>query len=124
MYDDDQYGLRQTTIFRLGTHIDNGAAEVVARINFFTKTKILEARAIVVGTAYDEATATLEIYKDAGSIGNIILTTETVGTVVDASLADTEFDSTNSLEIQLTHAASTDSLLQGLRHGGPPYPLC
>jgi hypothetical protein len=115
MYDDDKYGLKQTTIMRLPAPTTNDADEVVARINFFTKTKILEARAIVVGTAYDEATATLEIYLDDGSIGNIILTTETVGTVIDASLADTDVASTSSIEIQQTHATATgicDLMLQ------------
>jgi hypothetical protein len=107
MYDDAKFGLEQTAVIHLPAPTTNDADEVVLRLQFFTKTKILEARAMVVGTAYDEATATFEIYKDDGSIGNIILTTESVGTTVDASLADTTFDSTNSLEIQQTHATAT-----------------
>lgn len=107
MYDDDKYGSIQTTVFRMPAPVTNDADEVVLRLQFFTKVKILEARAMVVATAYDEATATFEIYLDDGSIGNIILTTETVGTTVDASLADTEVSSTSSIEIQQTHATAT-----------------
>jgi len=107
MYDDDKYGLEQTAVIHMPAPTTNDADEVVLRLQFFTKTKILEARAMVVGTAYDEATATLEIYLDDGSIGNIILTTETVGTTVDASLADTTVSSTSSIEIQQTHATAT-----------------
>lgn len=107
MYDDDKYGLEQTAVIHIPAPTTNDAAEVLARLVFFTKTKILEARAIVVGTMYDEATATLELLKDDGSIGAIVLTTETVGTVVDASLTDTTFETTNSLEIQQSHATAT-----------------
>jgi hypothetical protein len=107
MYDDAKYGLKQTAVIHMPAPTTNDADEVVLRLQFFTKTKILECRAMIVGTAYAEETATYEIYKDDGSIGNIILTTESVGTTVDASLADTTFESTNSLEIQQTHATAT-----------------
>jgi hypothetical protein len=106
MYDDDKYGLAQTAVIHIPAP-PSADMLVLARLQFFTKVKILEARACIVGTAYDEATATLEIYVDDGSIGNIILTTETVGTILDASLADTEIASTSSLEIQQTHETAT-----------------
>lgn len=105
-YDDDKYGLEQTAVIRVPA-TTNAAAEVVARIVFFTKTKVLEARALIVSTAFDEGDCALDIYKDAGSIGAIAVTTATVSQVVDASLTDTVFETTNSLEVQQASETST-----------------
>ena len=113
-YDDDMLGLRQTAVIRVPASA-NAAAEVVARIVFFNKTKLLEARATIVSTKYDETDCVLNIYKDDGSIGAIAVEDEDVGVTVDASLADTTFDTTNSLEIQQASATSTgvcDLLIQ------------
>jgi hypothetical protein len=108
-YADDHYMGNRTIALRItpSEPATNDASKVVARLQFFTKIKVLEARAIVLGTGYDEATASLLIYHDDTSIGAIVLTTETVGTMVDASLADTEIASTSSIEIQQTHATAT-----------------
>lgn len=107
MYDNDKYGMEQTAVIHLPVpagDLDDG--EVILRLQFFNKTKLLECRALPVGTYYNNATATLQIYKDDGSIGAIVLTTETVGTTIDASLTDTTFDTTNSLEIQMNSEAT------------------
>lgn len=105
-YSDDMLGLRQTAVIRIPAST-NGANEVIARIVFFTKTKVLEARAAIISTAFDEGDCALNIYKDDGSIGAIAVTTATEGQIVDASLTDTTFDTTNSLEIQQASATST-----------------
>lgn len=106
MYDDDKYGLEQTMTLHLPV-TTNAASEVVARFNFFKKAIVLEARAIIVSTAFDEGDCALNIYLDDGSIGAIAVTTATVGQVVDASLADTVVVTTSSIEVQQVSATST-----------------
>ena len=114
-YDDDSYATKQTLVIHVDprTTVDDG--EVVARVQWFNKVKLLEAQAIVVSTLYDIATTTLQLYKDDGSIGAIVISTATVAQVLDASLADTVFETTNSLEIQLGNETATglcDVILQ------------
>lgn len=106
MYDDDKFGLEQTVGLYLPVTA-NAANEVVARFNFFKKAIVLEARAIIVSTAFDEGDCALNIYLDDGSIGAIAVTTATVGQVVDASLTDTVVAATSSIEIQQASATST-----------------
>ena len=107
MYDNDKYGLNQTAVLRL-PFTTNAAAEIVARVQFFTKTKITEMRTVVVSTAgFDEADVQFDIYKDTASIGSIDVGPGTVNTVTDASLADTIFESTNSMEIHQASETAT-----------------
>ena len=106
MYDDDKYGMKQTAVIHMPAST-NAANEVVLRLKFFAKAKVLEARALIVATAYDETDCAFNIYKDAGSIGAIAVSDGTVSTVIDASLADTIFDTTNTLEVQQASATST-----------------
>lgn len=106
-YDDDRFGLEQTAIIHLPPPTDTDDNEVILRLQWFNNIKLLEARASIVATAYDRATSTLQLYLDDGSIGAIVLTTETVGTIVDASLTDTTISSTSSLEVQINDEGTT-----------------
>ena len=111
MYDDDKYGVEKTmTVHSPVPPGDLDDNEVIARIVFFNRTKLLEARAMIVTTAYNNATCTLQLYKDDGSIGAIVVADGAVGSTVDASLTDTTFDTTNSLEIQLNSEATQTGL--------------
>ena len=115
MYDNAKYGVAQTLMFPVPTPTTVDANEVIARIQWFNNIKLLEARALIVGTAYDDATCTLQLYLDDGSIGAIVISTATVGQILDASLTDTDINSTSSLEIQLGHLTATgvcDIMLQ------------
>lgn len=107
MYDDDKYGLAQTTIIYI-PKLTNDAAEVIARINFFTKVRILEVRTITVSTAYT-ATNTIHIFNDDTDIGEVYAGTA-VADVNDAglTLASTGciIASTSSLEFQQATAAA------------------
>ena len=106
MYDD--YGAINT----INVHVPvpapaNDADEAVANIQLFKRVKLLAAKASIVGVSYDEATCTLQIYVDDGSVGAIILTTETKNVVVEASLTETVVSATSSIELQMSHATAT-----------------
>ena len=107
MYDDDKYGLEQTAVLYIPKKT-NDAAEVIARLQFFTKVKILEVRNIVVATAFT-ATNTIQIYNDDTHIGEMVAG-ETDGDVNDAGITATstgrELASTSSLEFQQSTAAA------------------
>ena len=107
MYDDDGYDAKQTMVIHIDPRTTVDDNEVVARVVWFNKVKLLNAQAIIVSTIYDIATTTLLLYKDDGSIGQMILTTETIGTVLDAELTATTFQSTQSLEVQLGNETAT-----------------
>lgn len=106
-YDDDRYGLAQTTIILI-PKLANSAAEVIARINFFTKVKILEVRNIAVSTAYS-VTNTIHIFNDDTDIGEMAAGTA-IGDVNDAGLTAAStgciIASTSSLEFQQATAAA------------------
>ncbi len=107
-YDDDNFGAPQVIHLHINeAGVVNAANEVMARLKFFTRVKILECRAIIVSTAYDEADCAYNIYKDDGSIGAVTLSTATVNQVLDASLTDTVFETTNTMEIQQASETST-----------------
>lgn len=107
MYDDDKYGLSQTMIVLI-PKLANDAAEVIARINFFTKVKILEVRTITVSTAYT-VTNTIHIFNDDTDIGEVYAGTA-VADVNDAGLTAASTGcivaSTSSLEFQQATAAA------------------
>lgn len=106
-YDDDNYATKQTLALHLGTYVDVDDNEVIARVKFFNKVKLLNVQAIVRGTIYDAATCTILLYKDNGSIGEMVISTATINQVIDASLTETTFDTTNTLEIQLGNESAT-----------------
>lgn len=115
LYDDDNYGSNQVLYLRINEAGANSANEVMARVKWFNRVKVKECRAIIVGVAYDEEDCVFNIYKDDGSIGAITLSTATVSQVLDASLTDTIFVTTETLEIQQASATSTglcDFLIQ------------
>ena len=105
-YDDDMLGLEQTAVIRMPATA-NAANAVCARLQFFNKTRILEMRATILKTNFDESACAFNIYKDAGSIGALAVADEAEGVTVTASLTDTIFDTTNSLEIQQASETST-----------------
>ncbi len=114
-YDDDNYATKQTLVLHLGTHLDNGLDEVVARVKWFNKIKLLNMQAIVVSTGYDETTATLSIAKGDTDFAWIAVGAEAVGAVIDGSITAQIFETTDTLEIQLGHGTSTgycDVILQ------------
>ena len=114
-YDDDNYATKQTMVLQIGTYVDIDDNEVVARVKFFNKIKLLNVQAIVKGTIYNAATCTILLYKDDGSIGEMVISTATINQVIDASLTETTFDTTNTLEVQLGNESATglcDVILQ------------
>ena len=84
----------------------NDANEVIGRHRFYTAVKVLEARGVVqtVGSADENA---FTIYKGTTSIGSIALGTASAGSVVNASLADTDFLATDDLVIKQANASET-----------------
>jgi len=110
-YDDDQYAAKQHVTLHLPELTNNDANAVLGRLQFFHKAKILDARAEILRTSYDIATSTLQIYVDDSSIGAIVLTTETVGTIIDADLTETTIASTSSIELQQDVATMTGDCL-------------
>ncbi len=114
-YDDDNYATKQTMVLHLGTHLDNGLDEVVARVKWFNKIKLLNMQAIVVSIAYDDATCTLSLAKGATDFGYIPIADGAVGAVIDGSITAQIFETTDTLEIQLGHGTATgycDVILQ------------
>lgn len=105
-YDDDNFGANQMLHFQFNPAGANDAAEVMAHFKFFNRVKITAATAIVLGTAYTADACALNFYKDAGSFGGLVMGTATINSVIDATLTDTVFETTNSLEIQQVSAAS------------------
>lgn len=115
-YDEDQYaGNRAMCIHVPVPAPANDAAGVIATLQMFTRIKLLEARAVVVGESYDDGTTTIDVYVDDGSIGACVMSTATKGQIIDASLADTVVASTSSICLHMSHATATgacDVILQ------------
>ena len=87
----------------------NGAAnEEIARFKGFTAMKVTEARATVL-VAGKADTSGYKILKGTSSIGQITLGTNAAGSIVDASLTDTDFATTESLVLQNIVATDTCS---------------
>ena len=104
-YDDQKYGFEKTMILFMPANA-NGAAEVIARIQFFKNVKLLNVRCIPVSTVYD-ATDTIDLYNDDVEIGQInagaaVNTYADIETMSTATLVN----ATSSLEFQQTTAAA------------------
>lgn len=106
-YDDDKFGMAQTLIMHI-PKLANDAAEVIARIQFFTNVKIVEVRNITVSTAYS-VTNTIQIYNDDTHIGEMAAGTA-LADVNDAGLTAAStgilVNATSSLEFQQSTAAA------------------
>jgi len=83
------------------------ANDELGRFRAFTRCKVLEARAIIGRTVGKADTSAIDIYKGTASIGSITVGTNAEGTVVDASLTDTEFESTDDLVLKNITATDT-----------------
>ncbi len=106
MYDD--YGAVNAVCVHVPVPVPaNDAAEAVANVQLFKRVKLLAAKACIVGNSYDEATSTLDIYVDDGSVGAIILTTETKNVCIDATLTETVVSATSSITLVQSHATAT-----------------
>ncbi len=105
MYDDGRFGTRQSVVLHVDPRANNDANEVVASHKFFTSVKVLECSARVL-TKGVGTTSALNILKGTSSIGAIAVSTFT-NTRMDASLTDTAFDATDTLNI--TSVAGTDT---------------
>ena len=109
-YDDDNYGMEQTLHLFLDDDRAagaNAAAEQVARINFFNRVKVLQCRAIVCGTAFDEADCSFTLLVDTTSFGSVDVSTATVAQVVDSDTYSQVIECTEGLVIQQASATST-----------------
>jgi tetrahydromethanopterin S-methyltransferase subunit C len=105
-YTDGRYGTRQTA--SMGVVGSNAAANSeIARFQFFTQVLIKEVRACVVKAGTSHATHAYKIYKGDSSIGQVTFGTNALGSVVDASLADTTFAATDSLILKHTNSDQT-----------------
>jgi hypothetical protein len=80
-------------------HSNRTAASEVARIRFSTQTLVKEVSASVL-TAGTATTAGFTVLKNTSSIGAVITGTQTAGSVVIATLADTTFASTDALVLK------------------------
>jgi len=107
MYDDDQYGANNivSCVTPILTNNDTGAE--MGHLALFTRAKIIAAKAYCNTVAYDEATTTINIYADDGSIGQIIMTTATLGQLVDGTVTETVIESTSSVTFQQVAATAT-----------------
>jgi len=104
-YADPRYGTRQVLSSNFDTNVD--ATGICAAFKFFTDAVVREVRVNVVTAATSADTHALDIYKGTSSIDTILLGTDTAGTVIDATLADTTFASTDALYLKTTDSDAT-----------------
>ena len=117
-YDDDNFGMNQ--VIHLFLDDDraagaNAAAEEVARVQWFNRARIIQCRAIVCGTAYDEGDCSFTLKVDTTSFGSVDVSTATVAQVVDSTFAAQVIEGTEVLVIEQASATSTglcDFLIQ------------
>jgi hypothetical protein len=97
-YSDGRFYTRQSVVF---ADIDSNASAATVQAGWknHTAVKVLEVTAFVkgLGTATDSG---WDIFKGTASIGNLTITTNTVGSFVDASLTDTSFDAADTLVLK------------------------
>ena len=86
---------------------DAGAADELKRFRLFTRAKVLECRAVVGRIVGKADTSAITVLKGTASIGAIVIGTSTEGSIVDASLTDTIFASTE--DIVFTNVVATDT---------------
>lgn len=115
-YTDPRYCAENALCLGRLTPTVNGAAdEEVARFRFFTKVKVKEVRATV-KVAGKAGTSAFNVLKGTSSIGAVTLGTSAAGSVIDASLADTDFDETDDLVLQNAVATDTCSAMIGVQY--------
>jgi len=91
------------------------AAEVVARHRFFTTVKVLEVRANVMVKGKGN-TSGYDVFKGTSSIGQVLFGTASAGSVVDASLTDTDFEVTDDISLKNIIATDTGSAFMSIQY--------
>jgi hypothetical protein len=105
-YTDARYGCRQAVAALINTN--KTATAIVGQFRLFTDAIVREFRVNVVTAGTTAAGAQkLLFYKNTTSIGEAAIGTNTSGSVVDASLTDTTFASTDSMVIKSGHSDAT-----------------
>lgn len=105
-YTDGRYGTRQSVAALVDSN--KTANTVIGQFRLFTDSVIREVRANIVTAGTTAAGAqNITVLKNTTSIGVIAVGVNTSGAVVDASLTDTTFASTDSLVLKSTHSDAT-----------------
>jgi hypothetical protein len=86
---------------------DVTATAICAAFRLFTDAIVREVRVNVVTAGTSHATHALDIYKGTSSIDTILIGTETSGVIIDATLTDNTFSSTDSLYLKTTDSDAT-----------------
>jgi hypothetical protein len=108
-YNDPCYGNKGKMCLGRITPTASGAAnEIIARFRSFTKVKLQEIRACIM-VAGKADTSAFTVFKGTSSIGQVTLGTNAAGSVVDASLTDTDFEATDDLILKNALATDTGS---------------
>lgn len=108
-YTNDRYGARQVLSSNFNANVD--AAGICAAFKFFTDSLVREVRVSVLTPGTSADTHALDIYKGTSSIDTILVGTESNGVMVNASLTDTTFSSTDAFYLKTT---DSDVLLKGI----------
>lgn len=104
-YTDDRYGMRQSLTSNVNSLVT--AAEICAAFRLFTDAIVREVRVHVVTAATSADTHALDIYKGTSSIDTVVIGKLAAGSIIDASLTDTTFSSTDSLYLKATDSDET-----------------
>lgn len=116
LYSDPRYDAAgKLSLGRITPTVNGAAAEVIARFRSFTKIKLQEIRACVMVPGKADTSA-FGVYKGTASIGAITLGTNTAGSVIDASLTDTDFEATDDLSLKNVVATDTGSAFVFLQY--------
>lgn len=107
MYDDDQYGGNRITTVHSPILTTNDTTDECGHISLFVRAKLIAAKGYCPTVIYDEATTTINIYVDDGSVGQLIMTTATLGQLVDATVTETVISATSSITLQQVAATAT-----------------
>jgi hypothetical protein len=100
---------------RITPTASGAAAEVVGQHRFFTAVKVLEVRAIV-KVAGKGNTSGFDILKGTSSIGQCLFGTQAAASVVDASLTDTDFETTDDFYLKNIVATDTGSCFLSINY--------
>jgi mannose/fructose/N-acetylgalactosamine-specific phosphotransferase system component IID len=116
MYDDDQYGGNRITTIYSPILTTNDANAECGHISLFVRAKLIAAKGYCPTTAYDEATTTINIYVDDGSVGQLIMAASTLGQLVDATVTETVVSATSSITLQQAAATATGDCIVMLQY--------
>ena len=104
-YTSSRYGTRQLMTSFMNANVV--AAHAVAVVRFFSTVLVREVSIGNISTATSHATHAIKVYKNTTSIGQVLIGTGIEGAIVDASLTDTTFASTDYLALKTTNSNAT-----------------